>query len=51
MSNGSYSEETSFPVSGTLHGDSFDFYMDVDCGPHGYHKYIGTKDSYIGGII
>lgn len=50
MENGRYREMTSFPVSGTLHGTSHSFYMDVDCGPHGYHKYIGTTLVYHGGI-
>ena len=50
MENGSYSEQTGFPVSGTLHGDANNFYMDVDCGPHGYHKYTATNDTYDAGI-
>ena len=50
MTNGKYTEHTSFPVKGQLHGDASNFYMDVDCGPHGYHKYTGTFDKYDGGI-
>ena len=50
MENGRYREMTGFPVSGMLHGSSQSFWMDVDCGPHGYHKYIGTTLSYHGGI-
>ena len=47
MKNGSYSEKTSFVVDGTLKGDANNFYMDVNCGHHGYHKYIATNDKYI----
>merc|ERR1712226_1472216 len=50
MENGNYTEHTGFPVTGTLNGDANDFYMDVDCGPHGYHKYIGVYESYEGGM-
>ena len=50
MKNGSYSEKTSFKVTGTLKGDANNFYMDVDCGPHGYHKYIATNDNYNLGV-
>lgn len=39
MKDSVYTEETSFPVSGALHGDAASFFMDVDCGPHGPHKY------------
>lgn len=50
MKNGCYTELTTFPVRGTLHGDASSFYMDVDAGHHGYHKYIGTNDEYVGGV-
>ena len=50
MKNGSYSEKTSFIVNGTLKGDANNFYMDVECGHHGYHKYIATDDKYILGF-
>merc|ERR1711907_81618 len=46
MQDGKYEEKAGFPVEGTLHGDANGFYMDVECGVHGYHKYIWAGDTY-----
>ena len=49
MEEGNYKEQTRFEVQGVLHGDSSGFYMDVDCGPHGSHKYKSTSEHWIRG--
>jgi len=46
LQDGKYTQETSFAVEGVLHGDANSCYMDVDCGPHGYHKYVLAQEAY-----
>ena len=51
LKDGVYTENSKhdFISSGKLVGSAKCFHMDVECGPHGYHKYTPTYETYVKG--
>ena len=52
LRDGVYTEDSNndFNSSGKLVGSAKGFHMEVECGPHGYHKYTPTYEAYVKGV-
>ena len=53
LRDGVYTEDsnhTDFKSSGKLVGSAKSFHMEVEIGPHGYHKYTPTYEAYVKGV-